>query len=212
VSTATIEEQLAEVRHRIDALHTADGACRFRRHVDVVTDVEQRLGQLKTRLDVAERSLAADVSGDWAAFVAAVESELESWDTHLEQLQTTVARRAWHTREQAETAIADVRSLRIAVGERLAHTGDAIANGRQEQRERVGAARDELEQRADELSAKLTWKRTVEEESEMQTNDPALLTALVAMSAAMLMVHAGIAKRHLAWRIWRTKSRRRRRP
>jgi hypothetical protein len=156
MKTTTIEEQLADVRRRVDALQAADGVWRFRRHVDIVADVEQRLAQLKTRLDVAERSLAADVSGDWAAFVAAVQSELESWDTYLERLQTTVATRAWHTREQAETAIAEVRSLRISVGERLTRAGDATANDWQEQRERVGAARDELEQKADELSAKLT--------------------------------------------------------
>jgi hypothetical protein len=155
VRATTIEEQLAEVRRRIDALRAPGGVWRFRRHVDVIADVEQRLAQLNTRLDVAERSLAADVSGDWATFAAAVESELASWDTYLERLQTTVATRAWHTREQAETAIADVRSLRIAVGERLAQAGDAAANGRREQRERVGAARDELEQKADELSANL---------------------------------------------------------
>jgi hypothetical protein len=156
VRTTTIEDQLAEVRRRIDALQAVDGAWRFRRHVDIVADVERRLAQLKTRLEVAERSLAADVSRDWATFAAAVESELESWDTYLERLQTTVATRAWHAREQAETAIADVRSLRIAVGERLAQAGDAAADGWEEQRERVGAARDELEQKTDELSAKLT--------------------------------------------------------
>jgi hypothetical protein len=155
VRATTIEEQLAEVRRRIDALRAPGGVWRFRRHVDVIADVEQRLAQLNTRLDVAERSLAADVSGDWATFAAAVESELASWDTYLERLQTTVATRAWHTREQAETAIADVRSLRIAVGEHLAQAGDAAANGRRERRERVGAARDELEQKADELSANL---------------------------------------------------------
>ncbi len=152
----TIEEQLAEVRRRIEQLHASGGAPRLRRHLDFVDDVEQKLAQLKTRLDVAERALAAEVSDDWATFAAAVESELESWDTYLERLQTTVATRAWRTREQAETAIADVRSLRIAVGERLAQAGDATANGWQEQRERIGAARDELEQKADELSAKLT--------------------------------------------------------
>jgi hypothetical protein len=155
VSTTSIEEQLAVVRRRIDALQSSDGVLRFRRHVDVVTAVEQRLAQLKTRLDVAERSLAADVSGDWATFAAAVESELESWDTYLERLQATVATRAWHAREQAETAIAEVRSLRIAVGERLAQSGDAAANGWEEQKERVGAGRDELEYKADELSATL---------------------------------------------------------
>jgi hypothetical protein len=41
--------------------------------------------------------------------------------------------------------------------------------------------------------------------------DPALLTALVAMCAGTLMVHAGIAKRQLAWRPRRAQRRRRRR-
>jgi hypothetical protein len=155
VSRTTIEEQLAEVRRRIEQSHASGGAPRLRRHLDLVDDVEQKLAQLKTRLDVAERSLAAEASDDRATFAAAVESELESWDTYLERLQTTVATRAWHAREQAESAIAEVRSLRIAVGERLAQVGDAAANGWQEQRERVSTARDELEQKADELSAKL---------------------------------------------------------
>jgi hypothetical protein len=145
VSTATIEEQLAAVRHRIEQLRSSEAAPRLQRHLDLVDDVEQRLAQLKTRLDVAERSLAADASGDWTAFAAAVEAELESWDTYLERLQTTVAMRAWHAREQAEAAIGDVRSRRLAVNDSLAHGA----------RERVTEARDELEQKADELSAKL---------------------------------------------------------
>jgi len=145
VSMTTIEEQLAEVRQRIEQLHAAGGVPRLQRHVDLVDDVEQKLVQLKMRLDVAERSLAADLSDDWATFAAAVEAELESWDTYLERLQTTVAARAWHAREQAEAAIGDVRSRRIAVDDSLAHGA----------RDRVTAARDELEQTADELSAKL---------------------------------------------------------
>jgi hypothetical protein len=155
VSTTTIEEQLAQVRQRIEQLHASGAAPRLQRHLDLVDEVEQRLAQLKTRLDVAERSLAADVSGDWATFAAAVEAELESWDTYLERLQTTVATRAWHAREQAEAAIGDVRSRRIAIDERLAQARDAAADGWQEQRELVSAARRELEQKADELSAKL---------------------------------------------------------
>jgi hypothetical protein len=39
-----------------------------------------------------------------------------------------------------------------------------------------------------------------------------IVPALVAMSAALLMVQAGIAKRRLAWRRQRTKRARRRRP
>ena len=45
----------------------------------------------------------------------------------------------------------------------------------------------------------------------MQATDPALVTALVAMCAGTLMVHAGVAKRQLAWRPRRTQRNRRRR-
>jgi hypothetical protein len=155
VSGRTIEEQLAEVRRRIEQLHTSGGVPRLQRHLDLLDDVEQRLAQLKARLDVAERSLAADVSGDWATFAAAVAAELESWDTYLERLQTTVATRAWHAREHAEEAIGDVRSRRIAVDERLAQVRDAAGDDWPEQRERISVARDELEQKAAELSTKL---------------------------------------------------------
>jgi hypothetical protein len=49
------------------------------------------------------------------------------------------------------------------------------------------------------------------EESDVQTIDPALVTALVAMCVGALMVHAGLAKRQLAWRKRRTQRDRRRR-
>jgi hypothetical protein len=145
VSTTTIEEQLADVRRRVEQMQAAGVMPRLQRHLDVVEDVEQKLAQLKTRLDVAERSLAADASDDWATYAAAVEAELESWDTHLERLQTTAATRAWHAREQAETAIGEVRSRRLAVDASLAHHDRGL----------VSEARDELDEKADELSAKL---------------------------------------------------------
>ena len=151
----TIEEQLAAVRRRIEQLQAAGRTPRLRRYLDLLDDAEQRLAQLKARLDVAERSLAADASGDWATFAAAVDAELDSWDIYLERLQTIVATRAWNAREQAEEAIGDVRSRRIAVDERLAQVRDAAGGAWQEEKERVSAARDELEQKADELSANL---------------------------------------------------------
>ena len=104
---ATIEDQLAEAGRGID-----------------------RLGEA-----VATRSAAAHRDADWGAFAAAVESELRGWDTYLERLQAKVAAAAWEAREQAEAAIAEVRSRRIAVGERLEQT------------------HDDLKQHADELSA-----------------------------------------------------------
>ena len=56
---------------------------------------------------------------------------------------------------EAEAGIGEVRSRRIAVDERLARTRDGVGDAWQEQRNRISAARDELEQRADELSTKL---------------------------------------------------------
>jgi hypothetical protein len=43
----------------------------------------------------------------------------------------------------------------------------------------------------------------------MQTLDPSLVSALAALSAAVLMVHAGVGKRLLSWR---PEAGRRRRP
>ena len=45
----------------------------------------------------------------------------------------------------------------------------------------------------------------------MQIVEPALVSALVAMCVGALMVHAGVAKRQLAWRPRRPNHERRRR-
>lgn len=176
MSTTTIEQQLADVRRRIDRLQARAQAgaaaqrARMQRHVDALheqeesvraaarqapDEVEEKLEQLKARLQVAEQSLSTDVSEDWTTFAAAVEAELQTWDSYLERLQTSVAERAWKARAQAEAAIGEVRSRRIEVDERLAQARDAADDGWQEQRNRVSVARDELEQKADELSTKL---------------------------------------------------------
>jgi hypothetical protein len=176
MTTTTIEDQLAEARRRIARLQVlaqsslvADRA-RIQRHLDALhqeeaavlaavgegpDEVEEKLGQLWTRLAVAENSLAADVSDDWTAFAAAVEDELRTWDTYLERLQATAVASAGNGREHAEAAIADVRTRRIAVYDRLARARDDVNGAWNEQRNRVSAARDELEQKADELSARI---------------------------------------------------------
>jgi chromosome segregation ATPase len=170
--TTTVEDQLAEVRRRINYIEVCAQACglpRVRSHLDALRDaeasvraaarqapgdVEDKLERLRTRVDVAEHSLSADVSGDWPTFVVAVEAELDTWDTYLERLQTSVATKAWDARAQAETAIAEVRAHRIAVDEHLEHARDRTDDAWQEQRQRVTAARDELEQKVDQLSTK----------------------------------------------------------
>jgi hypothetical protein len=177
MSTTTIEDQLAEVRRRIARLQAlaqtglvAERA-RTQRHLDALhqeeasvlaavrgqdpDEVAEKLGQLRTRLAVAENSLAADASDDWTTFAAAVEDELRTWDTYLERLQATAVAKAGEARERAEAAIADVRTRRIAVYDRLAQARDDVYGAWHEQRNHVSAARDGLEQKADELSAKI---------------------------------------------------------
>jgi predicted nucleic acid-binding Zn-ribbon protein len=172
MSTTTIDDQLADIRRRVDRLqaHAQAGAQRIRRHLDALhqeeaavraaarqapDQAEEKLGQLRTRLDVAERSLEADAAEDWETFVAAVEAELQSWDTYLERLQTSVAAKAGKARERAEAAIGDVRSRRIALGERLAQMRDSAGAASKEARKHITAFRDELEDKAAELSTKL---------------------------------------------------------
>jgi hypothetical protein len=175
MSTTTIEDQLAEVRRRIARLQALAQTglvaelARIQRHLDAFhkeeasvlatvrrapDEVEEKLGQLRTRLAVAEKSLVADVSDEWTTFAAAVEDELRL-DTHLERLQATAVAKAGNARERAEAAIADVRSQRIAVYDRLAQAREDVNGAWHEQRNHVGSARDELEQKADELSARI---------------------------------------------------------
>ncbi len=176
MSTTTTEDQLAEVRRRIARLQAlaqtglvAERA-RIQRHLDALgkeeasvlaanrkapDEVEEKLGQLRARLAVAERSLVADLSDEWTTFAGAVEDELRSWDAYLERLQATAVAKAGNAREGAEAAIAGVRTQRIAVYERLAQARADVNGSWLEQRHQVSAARDELEQKADELSAKI---------------------------------------------------------
>jgi len=174
MSTTTIEDQLAEVRRRIARVQAlaqtglVAETARIQRHLDALhkeeasvlaavrrapDEVEEKLGRLRTRLAVAENSLVADVSDEWTTFAAAVEDELRSWDTYLERLQATAVAKAGDARERAEAAIADVRTQRIAVYDRLAQAREDVNGACHEQRNEVTSARDELEQKADELSA-----------------------------------------------------------
>jgi hypothetical protein len=86
-------------------------------------------------------------------FAAAVEDELRSWDTYLERLQATAVAKAGNARDQAEAAIAGVRTQRIAVHDCLAQARENVNGAWHERRNHVSSARDDLEQKADERSA-----------------------------------------------------------
>ncbi len=114
---------------------------------------DERYEQAEARLRVAEYSAAVDMADDRDAFVDAVRGELESWDAYFERLQAQAALRAAKAREQAEAAIRDLRRRRNEVAERLDAARGAPDEAWLDERERLAAARDELERKADELSA-----------------------------------------------------------
>ena len=169
-TTNAIDDQLARLRRRVDRLsdHAHTRAPRVWRHLDPLREAEgavlaalredradearEHLAQLMTRLDIAEHALAADLAEDWATFAAAVEAELASWDIYLERLQTAAAEKAWTRRARTEAAISDLRSRRIAAGERLALARRSSGGVSQAARRHITAARNELDRRAAELS------------------------------------------------------------
>ena len=176
MSTTTIEHELAETRRRVAWLRElrqsglASERARIKRHLaalhreeaavlvaarEAPDEVEEKLAQLRMRVAVAENAVVADVSDEWTTYSTAVEDELRSWDTYLERLQATKVARAWQARERAEAAIAAVRDQRITVYDRLAQARDNLDGSWQERRSDVSAARDELERKADDLSANL---------------------------------------------------------
>ena len=174
--STTIKNQLEDVRRRVDRLQALSQSglvserARIQRHLDALRreeasflaaaghspgELEEKLGRLRTRLAVAERSVAADVSDEWTTYAAAVEDELRSWDTFLERLQVTAVATARKDRERAEAALADVRTERIAVYGVLAQARKDVNGAWHEQKDHVSAARSVLERKADELSANL---------------------------------------------------------
>ena len=176
MSTTTMEEQLAGVRGRVDDLQerarsaTAAAKQRLQRHVSAVRqqeeeaytaihkasdDAEAKLAQLKMRVEVADRAVATELSEDGEAFAKAVEEELHSWDAYSERLQATASGRAGKAREQAEAAISEFRTYRMAVSDELAKLRRTSAARWREQKARVDAARDQLDRKADAVAAEL---------------------------------------------------------
>ena len=176
MATKTIEQRLAEIRQDIDQLQararagSAEARSRIQPHVDALRDQEsavraavrtaddsarEKLEQLDARLEVAEQGLKTNVADGKARFTAAVEAELNSWDGFFERLQSAAATKTGKAHEQAKAAVADLRSRRQAVGELLVKARAASDDAWQKQKKKLMTARDELEQKADDLAAKL---------------------------------------------------------
>jgi len=173
--TTTFEERLAEMGHQIDGLETkarageGEAKSRIQRQLGALRQQEasahaaahdgaeafdEKFEQFEARFRVAQSSLAADLADNHKKFADALENELHSWDTYFERLQAQTALRAASAREQSEAAISDLRRRRNILAEQLADSRSASGEAWDEQKKRIAAARDDLERKADEVSAK----------------------------------------------------------
>lgn len=178
MTTTTMEERLAAVDRHLDELESravaapAEAKQRIERHFDALREeaasaraaveaerittetavsehasaIEDRLDQLEKRVEIAGYSLAADLAGDLSSFTYAVADELEGWGAYFDELQSKAERQQF---------VAELKQRRDTLAERLAEARAASSERWDEQRQRVVAAREELEQKADELAAKL---------------------------------------------------------
>ena len=174
MGTTAVDERLDEMRRQIEALEakgrasTGEAKSRIHRQLGTLrqqeasarAEVEQRADrfdekfeQFRARFHVAESALVADLSGNRNEFVDAVDDELHKWDTYVERLQAQTALRAANARQRAESSISDLRRQRNDIAERLAAARTSSGDEWNEQRKQIGAARDELQRKADEFSA-----------------------------------------------------------
>jgi hypothetical protein len=176
MATKTIEERLSEIGRRVEKLQararaaSAEGRSRIQPHVDALREQQaavraairkaddtalQKMDQLDARVDLAAQSLLTNAADDRAKFTSAVEAELDSWDGFFERLQTAAATKTGKAHEQMKAAIAELRERRRSVAELLTRVRTASDEAWRAQKKKLTTARDELEQKADELAAKL---------------------------------------------------------
>jgi hypothetical protein len=169
MSEAATDFRLAEARSRRerleeDARGTAEENARIRRLLDAVRAAEastaaaargtgerfeDALEDLGTRLAIARHRLAAELAESRHPFERAVAAELHDWSTYVERLERRAAAKGGSADERSQLAIDEIRSRRDEAAKRLFETQTAPDETWQEQRERVEAALDELEQAAD---------------------------------------------------------------
>lgn len=175
MGTAAVDERLEQMRHQIDELEakgrasTGEANVRIQRQLGTLRrqeatartaarqhedSFEEKFQHFEARYHVAQSAVAADLSESRNDFADAVDDELRRWDGYLERLQAQTVMRTTSARERAESAISDLRHRRIEIAEHVEAVRNASGNDWHEQKKRIGAARDELEQKADELSAK----------------------------------------------------------
>lgn len=119
-----------------------------------VVELHLELDELEVELAIAEARVDAELAADDAAFAAAVEAELDAWNTRLEVLQAAAATTSHHARERREVAIRRVRERRAAAKRALRALRNGSSASGPAGRTEVTRAIDDLDWAAEEAAAK----------------------------------------------------------
>jgi hypothetical protein len=153
----------ARVSGRVDSLRAHEARTRTQlrelREADqagweaAAVELHLELDHLEIEMAIAEARLDSDLASDDAAFAAAVEAELDAWNTHIDALQVRAATTSHHARAQREAAIRQVRERRAAAKGKLQTFQKRLLLATPAERSQLCQAMDELDRAAEEAAA-----------------------------------------------------------
>jgi hypothetical protein len=149
--TSTIDERIKSLHERVKGANAAAKA-RLQHQFD---DLYREQEDLKSKVEVAEHSVDAELSESQRKFEEATEALIESWDFAVERLQTTAASLDGESRRRAESAITELRTRRNAVVAALDAVRRSTGDSWREQKKHVLAAADEFGRKLSEWTEKI---------------------------------------------------------
>jgi hypothetical protein len=152
----------ARVGGRVDSLRAHEARTRTRlrefREADqdgwqaAVVELNLELDRLEVEMAIAEACLDGELATDDAAFAAAVEAELDAWNTHIDALQVRAASTRHHARALREAAIRQVRERRAVAKGKLQAFRNGSSVSAPVGRDEVSQAMDDLDRVAEEAA------------------------------------------------------------
>jgi hypothetical protein len=153
------------VGRRVDSLRAREARTRTRlrelRETDRaaweagVAELDRELAELDIEMAIAEARLDAELAADDVAFAAAVDTELDAWDVHIDAMKARAAAASQHARVKREAAILRLRERRAAAKHKLQAFREHGSAAAPVERAEVSRAMDDLDQAADEAAAEL---------------------------------------------------------
>ncbi len=153
----------AHLSGRVDALraHEASTRTRLRELSEAdqagwqasVMELNLELDELEVGLAIAGARLDAELATDDAAFAAAVDAELNAWNTHREVMQAWAATTKQHARAKREAGIRQVRERRAAAKGKLQAFRKGPSAAVPVERAEVSQAMEDLDRAAEDAAA-----------------------------------------------------------